>query len=88
MPGAVPGRVCHVCSLLHRTHRLVKQRISNSHKIIIVEREAILWKYLTVDLDKQIRGGVGALSGEIWLSLGRDQRNALRKAALGRKGVP
>ena len=85
MQGAVPGRVCHVCSLLHRTHRLVKERISNNHKIIIVEREVILWKYLTVELEKQMGG---ALSGEIWVSLGGDQRNALRKAALGRKGVP
>lgn len=32
--------------------------------------------------------GVGGRSGEIWLSLGGDQRNALRKIALGRKGVP
>ena len=63
MPGAVPGRVCHVCSLLHRTHRLVKERISNNHKIIIVEREVILWKYLTVDLEKQMRGGGGAWAG-------------------------
>ena len=57
MQGAVPGRVCHVCSLLHRTHRLVKERISNNHKIIIVEREVILWKYLTVELEKQMGGG-------------------------------
>ena len=32
--------------------------------------------------------GPGALSEEIWLSLGDDQRNVLRKAVLGRKGVP
>lgn len=30
--------------------------ISNNHKIIIVEREVILWGYLTVDLEKQMRG--------------------------------
>lgn len=63
MLGAVPGRVCHVCSLLHKTHRLVKKRISNNHKIIIVEREVILWKYLTVELEKQMGGCFQGRSG-------------------------
>lgn len=40
-----------------------EERISNNHKIIIVEREVILWKYLTVELEKQMGGRFQGRSG-------------------------